>query len=160
MDSSNYTIWAEESKIVKSNPSDQRVLWVEDILLSVRANVSRFDRAGFKVDIARSLTEAEAMARVTKYQFIFVDFSIPLRNEGVAETSSGLGVEFLKKLKSERYGALNADVLSFLCTAHRESLTNEDQIYLDRNKIDIIAKAGSYKTVQGLTELLDGEDDD
>ena len=145
---------------MKSNPSSQRVLWVEDILLSVRANVSRFDRAGFKVDIAQSLMEAETMARMTKYRFIFVDFSIPQSNGGVAETSSGLGVEFLRNLRSKHYGALNSDVLTFLCTAHRESLTNEDQIYLDQNKIVIIAKAGSYKTVQGLTELLDGEDDD
>jgi ActR/RegA family two-component response regulator len=140
--------------------SDRKVLWVEDIPLSVRANTARFEEAGYRVDIAMTVNDAIKLINSTNYQYVFVDFSIPQDSNIVAETSSGLGVDFIKRLIKKKYGESTDGFRIFLCTAHRESVNTSDVTLLGAERIDIVPKAGSFKVVQGLTSELDMQDDE
>lgn len=133
--------------------NNRDILWLEDVPKSVRANVYHLEKSGFVVHMATSLQEAIKMVNARSFVAIIVDYSIPNFPDDFAETNKGLGLEFIRMLKTEEFGADNAQSRIILCTAQRESIGNDRQ-ELDRLGIEILPKSSSYVSIVKLVEEI------
>lgn len=133
-----------------------KVLWLEDVPKSIRANVELLRRSGFDVSVAVSLKDAVRLASDNAYVAIIVDYSIPRDSNDVAETNKGLGLEFIRQLKNGEFGAINSAARIVLCTAQRESV-GHNRAELDRMKVEIMPKSNSYYAIEAMSMTLRGQ---
>ncbi len=80
----------------------KRILWVEDEALKLEGLVKPLTDEGYLIDIAFSRVEAEnKMRSESKYDLVIVDLIIPSGIEGDRGGDKLIGVELIKKIKSE-----------------------------------------------------------
>ncbi len=80
----------------------KRILWVEDEALKLEGLVKPLTDEGHLIDIAFSRVEAEnKMRSEPKYDLVIVDLIIPSGIEGDRGGDKLIGVELIKKIKSE-----------------------------------------------------------
>jgi CheY-like chemotaxis protein len=130
-----------------------KLLWIEDVPKSIRANVEYLEQHDVLVSIAISFEEAVEFVRGNVYDVIIVDYSIPYRSRDVAETNCGLGVRFIRMLKAGEFGAANQQARVVLCTVQRESIGSGRSV-LESLGVAIMPKANSYFAIVDLASEM------
>jgi CheY-like chemotaxis protein len=129
------------------------VLWVEDVPSSIRANVWKLQREGFKVDTKLSLRSAKDALKCYSYDLIFIDYSLPQNDGGIVSTRDALGLKLIEAIRGSKSFSTKPNVKIVLCTAQRESIGGNRERLVEF-EVDVIPKTSSYFSVLKLAQEM------
>jgi len=101
----------------------EKILIVEDDIADVGGTIDLLEIEGIQADVVASVRDAEESLRKRCYQVLLVDWTLPVIEDGPADTDGG--GKLIQSLEAGRLGNLNTDIPIFVLTKQTDQFDSQ-----------------------------------